>query len=368
MYDCFEAYYTSLVECVLSDNKTLFIKMLNDLKCNPRVGRLVSYLTTFVSAANLVSHDLSKLSQMLYVVKALINNKHISVQLYLKPLLKAVLYCVLEPLAASINPLNDHWIVRDYGALLAAQLIYSHAAETDFLLSHVHSSIEDILTDTTKPLCSHYGALMLTTMLGKGFIRMFILPNLSNYMKSFLQPIIEDTSSSDIHMKMDAHKVLGACTFCLEKLHYDISFEQPGLKLRFPDLDSTFTELFGDSLIVRLPLQNFETSKKDSSFEKKPTSAIPWHCYSLSSKMSSGFVQDQPKKLSITDHFYPVHQIRRNKPIQINFGLARPVKSKHCFSNKSEQITSNSAHQLQLVRRIVPSQRRFLSSNIYSWL
>ena len=40
----------------------------------------------------------------------------------LNMLVQGVLYCILEPLAASINPSNDHWALRDYAARLLAQI------------------------------------------------------------------------------------------------------------------------------------------------------------------------------------------------------------------------------------------------------
>lgn len=33
-------------------------------------------------------------------------------------LIKTIEYCEIEPLAASINPQNDHWTLRDYAAHL----------------------------------------------------------------------------------------------------------------------------------------------------------------------------------------------------------------------------------------------------------
>ena len=35
-------------------------------------------------------------------------------------LLQAILFCLVEPLAASINATSDHWSIRDYGARLLA--------------------------------------------------------------------------------------------------------------------------------------------------------------------------------------------------------------------------------------------------------
>ena len=38
-------------------------------------------------------------------------------------LISTVMYCILEPLAVSINPLNDHWALRDYAARLLSQVL-----------------------------------------------------------------------------------------------------------------------------------------------------------------------------------------------------------------------------------------------------
>ncbi len=42
----------------------------------------------------------------------------------LNMLVEGVVYCLLEPLAASINPSNDHWALRDYAARLLAQITW----------------------------------------------------------------------------------------------------------------------------------------------------------------------------------------------------------------------------------------------------
>ena len=43
--------------------------------------------------------------------------------LQIKPMVQSLIYCALEPLAASINPLNDHWVIRDYATRLIADVI-----------------------------------------------------------------------------------------------------------------------------------------------------------------------------------------------------------------------------------------------------
>lgn len=71
-----------------------------------------------------VSHDLEQLSRLLHLARSLIQNPFLCLGSYVCSLMGSVLYCVLEPLAASINPLNDHWTLRDYAAMLLGRIFW----------------------------------------------------------------------------------------------------------------------------------------------------------------------------------------------------------------------------------------------------
>lgn len=71
-----------------------------------------------------VSHDLEQLNRLLHMVKSLVQNPYLYLGSYVRSLVSSVMYCILEPLAASINPLNDHWTLRDYAALLLSHIFW----------------------------------------------------------------------------------------------------------------------------------------------------------------------------------------------------------------------------------------------------
>lgn len=71
-----------------------------------------------------MSHDLEQLNRLLHVARSLIQNPFLSLGSYARSLIGSVLYCALEPLAASINPLNDHWTLRDYAAMLLSRIFW----------------------------------------------------------------------------------------------------------------------------------------------------------------------------------------------------------------------------------------------------
>nr|CAB3266800.1 TAF6-like RNA polymerase II p300/CBP-associated factor-associated factor 65 kDa subunit 6L [Phallusia mammillata] len=240
-------YYTALVECILSDNKELFCHLLEDITKNAKISPTLPFMVNFLSTTNLVSHDLGKLSWMMYVINALFTNPVISLNEYVMPLLNSVMYCVLEPLAASINPLNDHWILRDYGARLLAKIITSQPASSNFLLAHLHSSLKQILMDPTRPLCSHYGAVMAIGALGSKTAQGLLIPQLNKYVTEVLDPFLNDLSLTNVHLKEDAHKVLGAVKRCMEKqpLPFIQSSTECTLSKRHVE---DIKDLFGDSL------------------------------------------------------------------------------------------------------------------------
>lgn len=71
-----------------------------------------------------VSHDLEQLNRLLHMVKSLVQNPYLYLGSYVRSLVSSVMYCILEPLAASINPLNDHWTLRDYAAQLLSHIFW----------------------------------------------------------------------------------------------------------------------------------------------------------------------------------------------------------------------------------------------------
>lgn len=90
-------------------------------RCHQNAG---SWAILFPQQVKSVSHDLEQLHRLLQVARSLVRNPHLCLGPYVRSLVGSVLYCVLEPLAASINPLNDHWTLRDGAALLLSHIFW----------------------------------------------------------------------------------------------------------------------------------------------------------------------------------------------------------------------------------------------------
>ncbi|XP_023236698.1 TAF6-like RNA polymerase II p300/CBP-associated factor-associated factor 65 kDa subunit 6L [Centruroides sculpturatus] len=132
--------------------------------------------------------------------------------LRLNLLVQAVLYCILEPLAASINPINDHWTLRDTAAQLLVQIVKEWSTPTNDLMNHVISSLEESFVDLSKPFCSHYGAVVALISFGVETAEKIIYPHLTHYWPH-LTAALENCNYSNAQVKADAQKVHGVLLF-----------------------------------------------------------------------------------------------------------------------------------------------------------
>ncbi|XP_035118900.1 TAF6-like RNA polymerase II p300/CBP-associated factor-associated factor 65 kDa subunit 6L isoform X3 [Callithrix jacchus] len=210
-------YYQQVTWAVLGDDPQLMKVALQDLQTNSKIGALLPYFVYVVSGVKSVSHDLGQLHRLLQVARSLFRNPHLCLAPYVRCLVGSVLYCVLEPLAASINPLNDHWILRDAAALLLSHIFWTHGDHVSGLYQHILLSLQKILADPVRPLCSHYGAVVGLHALGWKAVERVLYPHLSTYWTN-LQAVLDDYSVSNAQVKADGHKVYGAILVAVERL------------------------------------------------------------------------------------------------------------------------------------------------------
>ncbi|CAH1261635.1 TAF6L [Branchiostoma lanceolatum] len=210
-------YYDQVTRAILGGNEQLIKTALADLRTNSRVSALLPYFVYLVGEVKSISHDLEALTRLLQTAQALIQNPHLYLGPYLKQLVASVMYCILEPLAASINPLNDHWALRDYAARLLAQICRSGCMSVEGLQKQLPLALQKVLVDPARPLCSHYGAVVGLTALGSKAVEEVLYPQLGTYWP-FLQSWMEDRTISNAQAKADAHRVQGAILSAAELL------------------------------------------------------------------------------------------------------------------------------------------------------
>ncbi|XP_068027070.1 TAF6-like RNA polymerase II p300/CBP-associated factor-associated factor 65 kDa subunit 6L [Melanerpes formicivorus] len=210
-------YYQNVTRAVLGDDPQLMKVALQDLQTNSKIAALLPYFVYVVSGVKSVSHDLEQLSRLLHIARSLILNPFICLGSYVRSLISSVIYCTLEPLAASINPLNDHWTLRDYAAMLLSRIFWTHGDLVSGLYHQILLSLQKVLADPVRPLCSHYGAVVGLHALGWKAVERVLYPQLPTYWAN-LQAVLDDYSVSNAQVKADGHKVYGAILVAVERL------------------------------------------------------------------------------------------------------------------------------------------------------
>ncbi|XP_028659687.1 TAF6-like RNA polymerase II p300/CBP-associated factor-associated factor 65 kDa subunit 6L isoform X1 [Erpetoichthys calabaricus] len=210
-------YYQQVTRAILGEDQHLMKVALQDLQTNSKIAALLPYFVYVVSGVKSVSHDLEQLNRLLHIVKSLIQNPYLYLGSYIKSLVSSVMYCILEPLAASINPFNDHWTLRDYAAMLLSDILWAHGDLVSGLYHQILLSLQKVLADPVRPLCSHYGAVVGLHALGWKAVERILYPHLSAYWSN-LQAVLDDYSVSNAQVKADGHKVYGAILVAVEKL------------------------------------------------------------------------------------------------------------------------------------------------------
>ncbi|XP_040399381.1 TAF6-like RNA polymerase II p300/CBP-associated factor-associated factor 65 kDa subunit 6L [Cygnus olor] len=210
-------YYQHVTRAVLGDDPQLMKVALQDLQSNSKIAALLPYFVYVVSGVKSVSHDLEQLNRLLHIARSLIQNPYLCLGSYVRSLISSVMYCTLEPLAASINPLNDHWTLRDYAAMLLSRIFWTHGDLVSGLYHQILLSLQKVLADPVRPLCSHYGAVVGLHALGWKAVERVLYPHLSTYWAN-LQAVLDDYSVSNAQVKADGHKVYGAILVAVERL------------------------------------------------------------------------------------------------------------------------------------------------------
>lgn len=210
-------YYQQITRAILGEDPHLMKVALLDLQYNSKIAALLPYFVYVISGVKSVSHDLDQLNRLLHMVKSLVQNPYLYLGSYVCSLVSSVMYCILEPLAASINPLNDHWTLRDYAALLLSHIFWTHGDLVSGLYHQILLSLQKVLSDPVRPLCSHYGAVVGLHALGWKAVERVLYPHLPAYWAN-LQAVLDDYSVSNAQVKADGHKVYGAILVAVERL------------------------------------------------------------------------------------------------------------------------------------------------------
>lgn len=199
-------YFDKVVEVLLStdpEKESLQNAALNSLKNDPGLHQLVPYFIQFV--AEQITNQLRNidiLTTMLQVISALVDNKTI----FLDPYVHALMPCILTLLLAknigdnikdldddeNKNQLRRQLAVREFAAILLKHIIDSYGSSYSTLKPRVTRTLLRALLDSSKPIGTHYGALLGLKNMGDEVIKLVLIGNLKMWYSSVIEPMTNE--------------------------------------------------------------------------------------------------------------------------------------------------------------------------------
>ncbi|VDP64625.1 unnamed protein product [Schistosoma curassoni] len=112
-------YFRELTEACVGANETRRHEALDNATLDPGLQPILPHLMTFITEGvriNVTNHNLAILIYLMRLVKALIDNPHISLEPYLHLLVPTVITCVLNRQLCAKPITDNHWALRDFAA------------------------------------------------------------------------------------------------------------------------------------------------------------------------------------------------------------------------------------------------------------
>ncbi|RLV95023.1 Transcription initiation factor TFIID subunit 6 [Spathaspora sp. JA1] len=194
-------YFDKVVEVLISpdpEKEPLRQAALSSLRSDPGLHQLVPYFTQFVSAQITDQlRNIDILITMLEVISALVENKTIFLNPYVHALMPSILTLLL---AKRIGPviketttkesqelLMRQLQVREFASILLKHIIEVYGSSYSTLRPRVTRTLLRALLDYSKPMETHYGALLGLKNMGPEVIKLVLIGNLRVWCKSVVE-------------------------------------------------------------------------------------------------------------------------------------------------------------------------------------
>lgn len=201
-----QLYYEKITKAVKGTSEKVATAALNSLATDPGIQQLLPYFTQFISdevTHNL--HNLAYLKNLMRMVRALLQSNNLHIEPYLHQLMPPILTCLVGRRLCE-NPNEDHWELRDYAASLVALICLRFGKAYTNLQPRITKTLINAFLDLSRPLTTHYGAIVGLSSLGHYVTQLLILPNLKSYL-TLLEPELNGTNAI---RRLEAKKCYGA--------------------------------------------------------------------------------------------------------------------------------------------------------------
>ncbi|XP_039766682.1 transcription initiation factor TFIID subunit 6 [Ornithorhynchus anatinus] len=230
---------------------------LDSLTTNSGLSQMLPWFSNFISEGvrvNVGLRDLTVLTSLMQMVKALMANPTLNLERYIQELIPAVMSCVgSHELCVPGPEENEHWAFREWSARLMAQVCQQFGTTSNNLQARVTKIFVKKWLQETTPWPTRYGCIAGLAELGENVIKTLIVPQLpqegQRIRRALDSPELNELSS--VH-RLGAERVQGLlqkhCAPVLARLRPSLDCQEdfcsdlgPLGPLLCPHLDETCT-------------------------------------------------------------------------------------------------------------------------------
>lgn len=174
----------------------------HSIATEPGLHQLLPYFTKFISEEVINNlRRLPLLKVLMQFVRALLSNPYLHIEPYLHQLMPAILTCLVGKRLCE-NPFDNHWELRDFTANLVHDICKRFGKDYRDLQPRIIKTLLHAFLDPTKPMTTHYGAIVGLSLMGPLVIQSVLLPN----MIAYLTLLLPELSSSNEVKRLEANK------------------------------------------------------------------------------------------------------------------------------------------------------------------
>ncbi|KAJ2828476.1 histone H4-like TAF Taf6, SAGA complex subunit [Coemansia erecta] len=177
-----QLYYECITESLQSSDPVVKSTALESISVDAGIHQLVTYFVQYVAVTvknNL--HNLEVLKTTMAVARAIRRNPNLFIEPYMHQLIPSLLTCLVSKQLCESST-EDHWSLRNGAAEQISEICQQFGKTYHTLQARIARTLLRAFLDPTKPLTTHYGAIVGLTKLGVNMVQVLILPNIRTYM------------------------------------------------------------------------------------------------------------------------------------------------------------------------------------------
>jgi len=190
-------YYMEITQAAVGRQEDIRREALLSLSTDTGIHAMLPRFTNFISEGikcNINENNLALVIYLMRMVKALLDNPTLSLDMYLHELLPVVISCVVSKQLCQ-GAKENHWALRTYASRVLSLISRNFTTTTTMLQYRIVKSLSKPLENQDPAFPQIYGSIVGLAELGSEVIRRTILPKLRKISEK-IEAVQEDTRKS----------------------------------------------------------------------------------------------------------------------------------------------------------------------------